>query len=111
MKMNSLRWSGWVLVLALVTGGASAQVRMNEIMADNSGAVLAPGGGSSDYVELYNSGVSAVSLAGWKLTDTIVATFSNAFVFPAGTTIAPAGYLVVWLDALTNGPGPGLHAT
>ena len=111
MKMKSLRWPGLVLGLVLMAGGASAQVRMNEIMADNSGAVTAPGGGSSDYVELYNSGVSSVSLAGWKLTDTIIATFSNAFVFPAGTTIAPAGYLVVWLDALTNGPGPGLHAT
>ncbi len=111
MKMKSLRWPGLVLSLVLVAGGASAQVRINEIMADNSGAVTAPGGGSSDYVELYNSGVSAVNLAGWKLTDTIIATFSNAFVFPAGTTIAPAGYLVVWLDALTNGPGPGLHAT
>ncbi len=111
MKMNPLRWPDLVLSLVLVAGGASAQVRLNEIMADNGGAVISPGGGSADYVELYNGAITNVSLAGWKLTDSTSATFSNAFVFPPGTTIAPAGYLVVWLDALTNGPGPGLHAT
>ncbi|MEX2187214.1 MAG: lamin tail domain-containing protein [Pirellulales bacterium] len=42
-----------------------------------------------EWIELYNRGGSAVDLTGWRIDDGI------DFNFPAGTTIAPGGYLVV----------------
>ena len=77
---------------------------LNELMADNKTAV--PNGGNyPDWLELYNYGTNSVSLANWSLSDS-----GNArnFVFPAGTTIAAGGYLVVWCDTAIN--DPGLHA-
>jgi hypothetical protein len=102
-----------VLVLAatLVWNTAFAQVRINEVMADNGGSVTAPGGGTSDYIELINLSNFPTNITNWKLTDSASSSFSNAYAFPPGTTIPAQGYLMVWLDALTNGPGPGLHAT
>jgi hypothetical protein len=79
-------------------------VRINELMAENLTAV-ANGSTHPDWVELYNAGSSATNIGGWSLTDD-----GNArrFVFPAGTTIAAGGYLLVWCDATTN-TTPGLH--
>ena len=51
------------------------------------------------YVELFNRGTNAVSLAGWKFVAGI------SYVFAANTTIAPGGYLVVGANTarlLTN---------
>lgn len=42
-----------------------------------------------EYVELYNRGSDAVSLAGWKLTDAV------EYTFGADVTMAPGSYLVV----------------
>ena len=47
------------------------------------------GNDDDQYVELYNKGTNAVSLAGWKFTAGIT------FTFPANTTLAPDSYLVV----------------
>jgi hypothetical protein len=83
---------------------ASGPVVINEVMADNLGAV--PNNGTyPDWIELRNSGSSPINLADWSLTDD-----GNArkFVFPGGTTIGASGYLVVWCDSVTN-TTPGLH--
>ena len=45
-----------------------------------------------EFVELYNAGTSAVNLSGWSLVDAV------SFTFPAGTTLAPGGYVVVAED-------------
>jgi hypothetical protein len=79
-------------------------VYLNEVMADNLGAVN-HSGTFPDWIELRNPGGSPVNITGWSLTDD-----GNArkFVFPS--TIIPAnGYLTVWCDAATN-TTPGLHA-
>jgi hypothetical protein len=76
---------------------------LNEAMAENLSAV--PNGSTyPDWVELHNSGASGVSLSGWSLSDD---SNPRKFVFPANTTIAAGGYLVVWCD--TNSAAPGLH--
>lgn len=46
-----------------------------------------------EWIEVHNKGASPVSLAGWSFDEGI------AFTFPAGTTLAPGGYLVVAQDA------------
>jgi hypothetical protein len=112
MKTRPLHTVGVLLIAATVVwNSAFGQVKINEVMADNGGAVIAPGGGSADYIELINLSGFSTNIGGWKLTDTTSSSFSNAYVFPVGTTIPAGGYLMVWLDAQTNGPGPGLHAT
>jgi hypothetical protein len=76
---------------------------LNEVMAENASAV--PNGTTyPDWVELRNTGASAVNLAGWSLSDD---SNPRKFVFPANTSIAAGGYLVVWCD--TNAAAPGLH--
>ncbi|MEN8693384.1 MAG: lamin tail domain-containing protein [Akkermansiaceae bacterium] len=52
----------------------------------------------SDWIELHNNGTSAVSLAGWTLTDD--PQLPSKWNFPAGTTIGAGDYLVV----LANNP-------
>jgi len=79
-------------------------VRLNEVMAENAGAVT-NGGTFPDWIELYNAGTITANIANWS--------FSNSgnprkFVFPNGTSLAAGGYLVVWCDSQTN--APGLHA-
>jgi len=84
-------------------GSPAPVVRINEIMAENTSAV-ANGSSYPDWIELYNAGGSPVALAGWSLSDD---GNPRRFVFPAGSSIPPNGYLVIWCDALTS--EPGLH--
>jgi hypothetical protein len=64
---------------------------------------------ATDWVELYNTGSSAVSLQGWRLTDN--SSDRSKWVFP-NVTIPAGGYLVVICDDrdATGSPGGYLHA-
>ncbi len=77
---------------------------LNEIMADNRGAV-ANGGEYPDYIELYNRTDLPQNLNGLSLSDDV--TRPGRFIFPPNVTIGPHGYLMVWCDNETN--APGLH--
>ena len=77
---------------------------INELMADNQTAVQ-NGDSYPDWLELFNRGTNTVNISNWSLSDSGNA---RSFVFPASTTIAAGGYLVVWCDSTTN--APGLHA-
>lgn len=79
---------------------------INEVMADNVTAHN-NGGTFPDYVEIYNPNASAVSLAGWMLSDNPAKL--NKYTFSAATNIAAGAYLVVYLDAPAI--TPGLHAS
>ena len=65
---------------------------IHEILADNRSTLL-NGATYPDVIELYNSGGAPISLAGKSLSDDSVT--KAKYVFPAGTTIAAGGYLVV----------------
>ncbi|MDO4571988.1 MAG: lamin tail domain-containing protein [Clostridia bacterium] len=67
-------------------------VYINEIMSSN-GSYYDEHGNSYDWIELFNSSDIAVSLNGYKLTDT---ERSVRHVFPADAAIEPGGYYVVW---------------
>src|SRR5262249_43645515 len=56
------------------------KIRINELQA----------GVDHDWIELFNSGGSAIQLDGWSLTDN---SEPRQFVFRPGTTIAAGGYL------------------
>ncbi len=102
--------ANWRASVANGTPGVAATVRnaavlLNEIMAENAGAVDHEGT-FPDWVELYNPGTNVVDLAGWSLSDD---GDPRRFVFPDGESIAAGGYRVIWCDAATNATS-GLHS-
>ncbi len=80
-------------------------VRLNEIMAENTGSVL-NAGYAPDFVELFNNSGVPQPLDQFSLSDN--PEVPGRYIFPPGTTIPPQSYLTVWCDDATN--APGLHA-
>lgn len=80
-----------LIVCAIVPVALRAQVIVSEIMYDPVT------GRGSEYVELFNSGVAAVSLRNWKLHD---ATGKSITTLPRSESIEPGGYLVIAADSL-----------
>jgi hypothetical protein len=64
----------------------SSPVCINEFLAGSQG-------GEPDWVELYNRGGATIDLAGWHLSDTLQNL--TRYTFPAGSTVAPQGFLSV----------------
>lgn len=56
-------------VLAFSPTGATAQLRINEVCSSNQGVLLAPGGGTPDWIELVNTGSVVVDLQDYFLSD------------------------------------------
>ena len=77
-------------------------IELSEILASN--ASISIGGAITNYVELHNTTGGTVAVDGWSLSNNGT---PRRFVFPANTTIAAGGYLVVVCDA--NSGGPFLH--
>ena len=78
---------------------------INELMASNS-TILDPQGDADDWIELKNTGTAAIDLSGMYLSDNTSKPLK--WQFPAGTTIAAGGYLLIWADN-DDGDSPGLH--
>lgn len=98
-----------LLLLALCAPGASGDtgnLRINELLADNTATIADELGEYDDWIEILNTGAVAVSLAGLFLTDDAANT--TQWTFP--DTLLPAGaYLIVWADNdVEQGP---LHTT
>lgn len=83
------------------TRGTSGPVVLNELFADNQGAVVR-GGGRPDFVEIRNRSTIEVNLTGWSLSDS---SNPNKYSFPQGLTIQPGGYVVVWMPLDPAGSG------
>lgn len=82
-----------------VTPARAQGVRINEFMADND-VITSPVGRKNDWIELYNTTSSPVSLAGFFLSDN--PENPAKWSFPPGTTIPANGYLVVWAYDTTH---------
>ncbi len=82
------------------------EVRISELMAAGQAVIADEDGAFPDWVELHNPGAQAVSLAGWHLSDE--AGEPAKWPFPAGTTLAPDGYLVVFASGKSRATSP-LH--
>lgn len=85
------------LITATPQGGALV---INELLANN--ASILEGGRTPDWVELYNGTTETVDLSGKSLTDDTL--LPRRYVFPPGTTLAPAARLRVLCD---TGAAPG----
>jgi len=93
-------------VYALITILNPGDLVVNELMAQNTKTVTDPTGDYADWIELYNNTANVLSLDNLYMSDT----YSNLlkWQFPAGTTVAPDGYLIVWADEDLE--QEGLHA-
>ena len=79
---------------------------INELMASNITTVTDQDGEFDDWIELYNNSSETLSLDNLYLSDTYADL--TTWRFPAGLTIAPGSYLIVWCD--NNDEQDGLHA-
>jgi hypothetical protein len=79
-------------------------IRLNEILANNSGAHEHEGT-QPDYVEIFNAGTSSILLEGLALTDNLKQ--KDKFVFPGGIILAPGAYKLLYADS--NFASSGIH--
>ncbi|MBL9167603.1 MAG: lamin tail domain-containing protein [Verrucomicrobiales bacterium] len=70
---------------------------LNEVQPHNVAGRRDDAGDNDPWLELYNSGSSAISLKGWHLTDSY--TDLTRWAFPTNTILNPGQFLIVWLDA------------
>lgn len=82
---------------------------INEVLPENIGGPVDAAGEHDPYIELYNSGTTTVSFDGLYLSNRYGDL--NQWPFPAGTTLAPGKFLVVWADGQTaQSSASELHA-
>ena len=88
---------------------AHSKVTINEFQSGNKSTIADPEFNEySDWIELYNDSSAAVDLSGFYLTNKLSDT--TRWKFPAGTTIAAGGYLIIWADDKSTGEHTvGLH--
>jgi len=95
------------------TAGALAALPLlwlNEVQPVNATGMPDRFNQRDPWVELYNSGSTALTLDGFYLSDSY--TNLTRWAFPAGTTINPGQFRLVWLDAQPAQTGAGeLHAS
>src|SRR5687768_5248561 len=107
MRFVFLLWASVLLCLGQISQSHSAVI-ISEFMADNASSVQDEEGDYPDWIELYNSGPSAVSLKGWFLSDEP----GNLakWVFP-DVSIGPREFLIVFASNKNRKiPGLPLHA-
>ncbi|MDA0814044.1 MAG: CotH kinase family protein, partial [Verrucomicrobia bacterium] len=83
-----------LLSVGLLAEGFSQGVQINEFLALNNDGIQDSDGDPSDWIELFNAGVTTVNLAGYSLTDDLAE--PGKWKFPEGTTLGAGGYLVVF---------------
>ena len=84
-----------LLLLLICHGTPSAQdLFITEFLAVRSIEVLDDDDDSNDFVEIYNAGLTDVSLGGYFLSDDCADPFK--WTFPVGVTIRAGKFLVVW---------------
>ncbi len=77
---------------------------INELLADNTNVITDQNGEYDDWIELYNSSDSIISLTGKYMTDNPAVLTKWRFTQP-DVTIQPHGHLLVWCDDQTTQAG------
>ena len=95
--------------LFLAAAQAGAQVRIAEFVARNDSGLADVDGANSDWIELENTGASAVNLAGWTLTNQ--AAVPGLWTLPA-VSLPAGGRLVVFASGKNRvNPAAELHTS
>jgi hypothetical protein len=97
----------FLLVFFSCTSALSAQVIINEISAANMTGITDSDGDREDWVELYNTGATAVNLSGWFLSDDPAN--PQKWKFPNGVTIGANGYRVIYCSGKDKLAGTSVH--
>jgi len=100
------RAANWAAQAGVATPGAVNSTRgtqapfpplwLNEVLPQNLAGLTDSAGDRDPWIELYNSGASAVSLAGFFLSDD--SSTLGKWPFPAGASIGAGQRIVIWLD-------------
>ena len=91
-----------LLLTAMVRNAAIAEetllpvIMISEVMASNDSVATYPKADYTDWVEIFNSGDTAVDLSGWGLSDNPEK--PRKWQFPDGATIRPGEYRVILCD-------------
>lgn len=72
-------------------------VWLNEVAPGNSSGLTDSAGDTDPWIELYNAGTTTVSLQGYYLANNYESNLTQ-WAFPAGSSIAPGEFKVVWVD-------------
>lgn len=87
------------LALAFAVANADAAVIINEVLFDPANDLSGDANGDGtreasgdEFVEILNTGLATVDIGGWTLSDDD----GGAFAFPAGTTIDPGEFIVLF---------------
>ncbi|HMO86485.1 MAG TPA: lamin tail domain-containing protein, partial [Lacipirellulaceae bacterium] len=87
---------------------AATDLRITEFLASNDDGLQDVDGDSSDWIEIYNAGPTAVDMGGLHLTDN--ANNKTKWKFPAGSMIEAGGYRVIFASNKNGIRGNGeLH--
>jgi hypothetical protein len=89
-----------LIAVAVLRPAARAEVIISEIMYDPAGTdndITVTPQVHREWVELYNTGASAVDLSGWQFGDSQDNQYASAF--PTGTMIGPSQALIVTGDS------------
>ena len=82
-------------VMVIPVGSTPLQVVINEVMSSNITTIQDEAGDFEDYIELYNSGNTTISLYGYYLSDDPAKPWK--WQLP-NTTMAPDSYILIWAD-------------
>lgn len=94
-------------LLAFSISGTAQGIVINEILTSNTNVNVDEDGDYQDWVELYNTGATAVNLTGYGLTDDATVPFK--WTFP-NVSVAPGAYLLIYCsDKNRIIPGQPLH--
>lgn len=85
--------------LFLISLIGNSQILINEFSASNSGSVVDPDfQSSSDWLELYNAGVTEINLKGYYLTDDSLDL--SKWSIKSDLIISSKGFVIIWCDGL-----------
>lgn len=94
MSANSNSFAGGSYQYTVDPNAIAANVQITEFMAGNEATLRDEDGDFSDWIEIHNAGAQALDLGNWYLTDN--AANPTQWRFPAGFTLGPETYLLVW---------------
>ncbi|HSH16204.1 MAG TPA: lamin tail domain-containing protein, partial [Verrucomicrobiae bacterium] len=87
------------------------EVWLNEVQSDNGSGIMDNQGERDPWVELFNNGAATISLEGYYLANNYDSNLTQ-WAFPAGTTIDPGEFKIIWLDGQPGqSSGDHLHAS
>lgn len=95
--------------LCINSSTVNAQVLINEFSCSNTGTTFDNFNETPDWLELYNTSSSSVSLAGYYLSDKI--SNPDKWVIPPGVSIPANGYLLIWASGKDTVIAGNIHTS